>query len=205
MLTVAIQAGGDSRRMGQDKALIPFLGQPLIQRVMERVAKLADEILVTTNKPEAFGFLQVPLVVDVIPGTGALGGLYTALYAASHPLVTVVACDMPFVNPHILSACRLLLDESGAEVAIPRTEVGYEPFHAVYRKEACLAAVGLALEAGERRLISWFSAVRVAQLPPEIITRYDPQGLAFWNLNTPQELAQAEVLARSNEFVPPEP
>jgi molybdopterin-guanine dinucleotide biosynthesis protein A len=185
--------------MGQDKALIPFLGEPLIQRVVERVTILADEILVTTNKPEAYGFLQVSLVADVIPGTGALGGLYTALHAASHPLVAVVACDMPFVNPQILSAARRLLEETGADVAIARTEAGFEPFHAVYRREACLAAVGLALAAGERRLISWFPAVQVALLSPEIITRYDPQGLAFWNLNTPQELVQAEAQARTNK------
>ena len=202
MLTVAIQAGGDSRRMGQDKALIPFLGQPLIQRVMERVVMLADEILVTTNNPDAFGFLQVPLVADVIPGTGALGGLYTALHAAGHPLVAVVACDMPFVNPQILSAARSLLEETGVDVAIARTEDGFEPFHAVYRREVCLAAVGLALAAGERKLISWFPAVQVALLPPEIITRFDPQHLAFWNLNTPQELAQAEVLARTSASTP---
>lgn len=191
--------------MGQDKALIPFLGQPLIRRVMERVAILADEILVTTNKPEGFDFLQVPLVTDVIPGTGALGGLYTALYAARHPLVAVVACDMPFANPQILSEARRLLEETGADVAIARTEGGFEPFHAVYRREVCLAAVGVALAAGERKLISWFSAVQVALLPPEIITRCDPQGLAFWNLNTPQELAQAEALARNSESRRQEP
>jgi molybdopterin-guanine dinucleotide biosynthesis protein A len=205
MLTVAIQAGGDSRRMGQDKALIPFLGKPLIQRVMERVAMLADEILVTTNNPEAFGFLQVPLVMDILPGTGALGGLYTALYAAAQPLVAVVACDMPFVNSQILSAARHLLEETSADVAIARTEEGFEPFHAVYRREACLAAVRLALAAGERKLISWFPAVQVALLPTEIITRCDPQQLAFWNLNTPQELAQAEALARSSESALREP
>jgi molybdopterin-guanine dinucleotide biosynthesis protein A len=107
--------------MGQDKALIPFLGQPLIQRVKERVAKIADEVLVTTNNPEAFGFLQVRLVKDVIPGMGALGGLYTALYAASHPLVAVVACDMPFVNPLILS-WRACAWKKPALVAIARTE-----------------------------------------------------------------------------------
>lgn len=183
--------------MGQDKALIPFLGEPLIQRVMKRVAILADEILVTTNDPEAFDFLQVPLVADILPGTGALGGLYTALHAAIYPLVAVVACDMPFANPQILSAARRLLEETGADVAIARTEEGYEPFHAVYRREVCQAAVGLALAAGERRLISWFPAVQVVRLPPEIVNRCDPQGLAFWNLNTPLELAQAEEIARN--------
>jgi len=58
------------------------------------------------------------------------------------------------------------------------------------------------LAAGERKLISWFAAVQVRLLPSEIITRYDPQQLAFWNLNTPQELAEAEALARTSESEP---
>lgn len=204
MLTVAIQAGGESRRMGRDKGLIPFLGEPLIQRVLRRIAGVADEILVTTNQLDEYGFLQVPLVADVFPGNGALGGLYTALYAARHPLVAVVACDMPFVNPKILTAARELLEERKADVAIPRNDEGYEPFHAVYRRKTCLAAVGEALAKGERRLISWFPAVGIALLPPEMVTLYDPEGLAFWNLNTPQELAQAEALARASDASPHE-
>ena len=106
MLTVVIQAGGESRRMGQDKALIPFLGDHLIQRVRGRVAPLADELLVTTNQPQGYRFLGLPLFPDLIPGRGALGGLYTALSAASQPLVAVVACDMPFVNAEMLAAGR---------------------------------------------------------------------------------------------------
>lgn len=90
--------------MGQDKALLPFLGQPLIQRVIGRVRHLADEVLVTTNQPEGYQFLELPLIPDRIPDRGALGGLYTALDAAHFPLVAVVACDMPFVSPQLLSA-----------------------------------------------------------------------------------------------------
>ena len=73
MLTVAIQAGGTSRRMGQDKALSPFLGQPLIQHVVNRLSSLAAEIMVTTNQPQAYSFLSLPLYLDLIPGRGAAG------------------------------------------------------------------------------------------------------------------------------------
>ncbi len=62
MLTVIIQAGGESRRMGQEKALVPFLGRPLISRVIDRLAPIADEMVITTNHPEAFGFLELPLL-----------------------------------------------------------------------------------------------------------------------------------------------
>ena len=196
MLSVVIQAGGESRRMGQDKGLLLLLGQPLIARVMARVASLADEVLVTTNHPEAYRFLGVPLFEDVYPGTGALGGLYTALTVARHPLVAVVACDMPFASPEILAAARQRLLEAEVDVVIPQSEDGYEPFHAVYRRDICLPAVKDALEAGERRLISWFPAVKVATLSPEEAFRLDPLKLAFWNLNTPDEFKQAEQMAR---------
>ena len=83
MLTVVIQAGGQSRRMGKDKALIPFQGQPLISRVIQRVLPVASEILITTNKPQDFDFLPYTLITDIIPGRGALGGVYTALNAAT--------------------------------------------------------------------------------------------------------------------------
>jgi len=197
MLSVVIQAGGESRRMGQDKGLLLLLGQPLISRVMARVASLGDEVLVTTNHPDAYRFLDVPLFEDIYPGMGALGGLYTALTFARHPLVAVVACDMPFASPEILAAARQHLLDAEVDVVIPQSEDGYEPFHAVYRRDICLPAVKDALEAGERRLISWFPAVKVATLSAEEVTRLDPLKLAFWNLNTPEELRQAEQIARS--------
>ena len=75
MLTIAVQAGGESRRMGQDKALMPFLGQPLIQRVVKRLSAIADEIIITTNQPDSYRFLGLPLFPDTRPGHGALGGL----------------------------------------------------------------------------------------------------------------------------------
>ena len=102
MLSLVIQAGGQSRRMGQDKALLPFLGRPLVSRVIDRLASLADEVLVTTNQPEAYAFLGLPLLPDLKPGRGALGGLYTAVASAGSPLVAVVACDMPFVSPEVI-------------------------------------------------------------------------------------------------------
>ncbi len=104
MRSLVIQAGGQSRRMGQDKALLPFLGQPLIQRGITRLSHLADEVLVTTNHPENYSFVGLPLYPDIIPDRGALSGLYTALHAAHYDTVMVVACDMPFVSPALLGA-----------------------------------------------------------------------------------------------------
>ena len=103
MLTLAIQAGGESRRMGSDKALLLFLGQPMILRVLNRLARIADEVLITSNQPENYRFLGLSPIPDLLPGFGALGGLFTALSAAGHPYVAVVACDMPFASPELFA------------------------------------------------------------------------------------------------------
>jgi molybdopterin-guanine dinucleotide biosynthesis protein A len=191
-----VQAGGESRRMGQDKALMPFLGRPLIQRVVDRLSPIAEEVIVTTNSPNDYRFLSLPLFPDLKPGRGALGGLYTALSSATGDAVAVVACDMPFASASLIKAASRLLAEEDADVVIPNSGGGLEPMHAIYRRETCLPAIESAIEADKWRLISWFPQVKVRILQPEEIKPYDPSGLAFWNLNTPEEFAEAERQAQ---------
>jgi molybdopterin-guanine dinucleotide biosynthesis protein A len=197
MLTVCIQAGGQSSRMGEDKALKTFLGRPLIQRVIERLAPIADELIVTTNRPEDYTFLGLRLVSDLKPGRGALGGLYTAIASASNPIVAVVACDMPFASAALVEAASRLLVEEEADVVIAKTDEGYEPIHAVYRREICLSAIEAAINADMWKVIAWFPQVKVRVLTSQEIKRYDPIGLAFWNVNTPEEFMEAEKIATS--------
>jgi molybdopterin-guanine dinucleotide biosynthesis protein A len=196
MLTLVIQAGGESRRMGADKALLPFLGQPLILRPLNRLAGLADEVLVTSNQPESYRFLGLTPIPDLLPGFGALSGLYTALSVASHPYVAVVACDMPFASLELFAFELVLLRETGADAVIPRSEAGTEPFHAVYRRETCLPHVRAALENGKRRVDAWFPQVLIRYLEPAEIIAYDPDQRAFLNINTAEELMEAEGIAR---------
>jgi molybdenum cofactor guanylyltransferase len=198
-LTLVVQAGGESRRMGQNKALAPFLGEPLIARVLARVGGLADEILVTSNTPADLAFLGLPVLPDVIPGQGALGGLLTALTAAHHELVAVVACDMPFASPALLAAERETVETLGVDGCVPQSAEGFEPFHAVYRRETCRWAVEKALIAGEKRLISWFGDMRLVFYTPEQVARCDPSGAAFINVNSPEELRAAEALASGDQ------
>jgi molybdopterin-guanine dinucleotide biosynthesis protein A len=197
MLSVVIQAGGQSTRMGENKALKLFLGRPLIQRVRERMEPIADELLVTTNQPDEYAFLKLPLFPDIKPDRGALGGLYTALVSAAHPQVAVVACDMPFASAPLLVAAAKFLEQEQVDVVIAETAEGFEPLHAVYRRETCLAAVESAIAADQWRMISWFSKVKVRKLTHEELQQFDPEGLAFWNLNTPEEFSEAERRAGS--------
>lgn len=197
MLSIVIQAGGQSSRMGEDKALKLFLGKPLIQRVVERVSPIADELIVTTNRPTDYAFLNQRLVPDLKPGRGALGGLYTAIASANHPFVAVVACDMPFASTRLIESAHRLLVKEEADVLIAQTDEGYEPFHAVYRRETCLPAIEAAIHEDKWKVTSWFSEVKLRKLTPDELKALDPAGLCFWNVNTPEEFANAEKLAQS--------
>jgi molybdopterin-guanine dinucleotide biosynthesis protein A len=195
MFSIVIQAGGASSRMGRDKGLIPFLGEPLIQRVLKRLEHISDEILVTTNTPQDYQFLGIPLFSDIFPDRGALGGLYTALQAASHPIVAVVACDLPFINARLLVAEKDMLLKTQSDVVVPSASEGLEPLHAIYRSAACLKPVKNALDAGKWRVDVWFDQVDLRIFSNDEILRYDPQFLSFRNVNTPQDLKAAIQIA----------
>mgnify|MGYP001647024650 FL=1 len=198
-VTVVIQAGGESRRMGQSKATVPFAGRPLICRLVERLGPVADDLVITTNEPERLDFLhaefpqyRIQLVRDAFNVRGALPGLYTALEAARNPYVAVVACDMVFASPSLVVAEALAMNETGADVVVPVNKHGFEPFHAMYRRAGCLPAVSAALDRGEKRAQGFFADVEVCEFPQERVLEAEPMGGCFINANTPEELRAIE-------------
>ena len=200
-ITVAIQAGGESRRMGRSKATVPFLGRPLICRLVERLSPVADELLITTNEApelaflhEEFPDLEIRLIPDVHDERGALPGLHTALSAARCPHVAVVACDMVFASPALVVAESVAAVESGADAVVPVNRHGFEPFHALYRPERCLPAVEAALARGERRAQSFFGDVALREFTRAEVQAAEPRGGCFLNANTPEQLAAFEQM-----------
>lgn len=200
-VTVVIQAGGESRRMGRSKATVPFDGRPLICRLVERLAPAADELIITTNEAENLGFLaeqypdlDIKLVSDAFDFRGALPGLFTALQAASNPFVAVVACDMVFASASLVVAESIAMAETGADVVVPVNQHGYEPFHAMYRRSGCLGAVRRALDRGEKRAQSFFDddEVTVLEFAQERVLEVEPRGGCFINANTPDELKRLQ-------------
>lgn len=194
MVSIAVQAGGKSSRMGEDKALVRLAGTPLIERVLGRIDGLADEILITTNRPETLAYLNLRMVGDEVPGAGALHGLKTALSAAQGEIVLVISCDTPFVSRELLE--HLLCRVHEADVIVPKNGDKYEPLQAVYNSAHCLPAVKEALESGGRRMISFFPKVHVLPIEGPVLTKYDPSRLSFFNINTPEDLERAEQLLK---------
>jgi molybdenum cofactor guanylyltransferase len=195
-----VLAGGLSRRLGQDKRQLRFWsadGPMLLEYVVGVVARLCADVVVVLNDPDKWHTLPARLVQDVYADGGALGGIYAGLQAAQHEYALAVACDMPFLNAALLGA--MLAKPRDYDVLVPRSPqpgaarnaLDVEPLHAIYAK-TCLAPIQATLESGRRQIAAFFPAVRVAFVEPEEARHYDPTGRSFLNVNTPEQMAEAE-------------
>lgn len=189
-VTIAILAGGKSSRMGTDKSFVLFQGRPMIEVVREQVTGLGDELVLITNKPDIYAYLDLPMFGDVYPDHGSLGGIFTAVHYASHPYTLVVACDMPWLNRPLLEYMISLRET--ADVVVPRWEKYPEPLHAVYSK-ACLAPIEANLKAKRLKITGFFDQVRVHFVERETIARFDRAGRSFANVNTPEDLRETQT------------
>ncbi|MFQ5433901.1 MAG: molybdenum cofactor guanylyltransferase [Anaerolineae bacterium] len=188
-ITVAIMAGGKSSRMGRDKAFVPFNGRPLIETVLRQVAGLGTETILITNKPEPFRYFGLPMFADVVPDCGPLGGIYTAVHHAAHPHTLVVACDMPWLNRDLLKHMLTLREE--ADIIVPRWTQFPEPLHAIYHKN-CLPPIKSHLQAGQFKIVRFYNQVKVRYVDRVEIEPWDGDGRSFANINTPQQLDDAQ-------------
>lgn len=197
-ISAAILAGGQSRRMGQDKALLEVEGRALIEYVIDVANKVANETLIVASDRPEYEEFGCHVVADKFPQSGSLGGIYTALSEASNDYCLVLACDMPFVNEALI---RFMIDElDDADAVVPalaaeRSDQGgpetLETLHAIYSK-ACIPAIDRQLNAGVFKVIGFFSEVKVKKLPEDVVLEYDPQLLSFFNCNTPEEFEWAK-------------
>ncbi len=190
-----ILAGGASRRMGRDKALLDLGGRPLIGVVTERVREVANEVIICADDMARYAPFADRCVPDVYTGVGTLGGLHAGLGAAANELSIVVGCDMPFIRPVVLS--WFVAAAPGFDLVILRHPDGLEPLHAVYHKR-CLPAIEASIAAGERRADGFHNGLRVRYVSPDEIAALDPGRCSFRNLNTPAEwlAARAELASR---------
>ncbi len=192
-ISLAIIAGGQSRRMGIDKAFVELGGTPLIERVIARSANLGQsETILITNKPAQYAHLGLPMFGDILRDKGSLGGIYTALTRAKSPDVLVLACDMPFVKTDLLhymvGQCR-----DDFDIVVPTVDGYPQGLHAIYKK-TCIAPIAAQLAANRLKIIRFYDQMRVRYLDEADYAPFDPQGRSFANLNTPEELAEAERL-----------
>ncbi len=188
-VSAIVLAGGQSRRMrGRNKALICVSGRPLVERIVGVLRKVFREVLVITNTPEDFEFLGVPMLEDLLPGTGSFGGLYTGLRFCASQHAFLVACDMPFLNERVIRYLASKIDRN--DVVVPRVNDMLEPLHAVYSR-SCLPHIRDLLDRGDLKIINLFPNVRVLEVPEAELMQFDPNLRCFMNINTPEDLEAA--------------
>ena len=179
--------------MGTNKAFVEVGGKPIIERILGQVKDLGEELLIVANEPEAYAHLGLPVVPDLIPSKGPLGGLYTAILASQGEHTLVVSCDQPFLNRDLL---RYLIGlRAGYDVVVPLNRDGYpQSMYAIYGKR-CAEPIRHRIEADQLKVIGFFPEVRVREVAGPEIDQFDPERVSFFNVNTPADLIEAQRLA----------
>ncbi len=195
-MTGAVLAGGRSTRMGTNKALLELGGSRLIERLLNAIRPLFSEVLIVANDPQTYADLGAPVWPDRIPGKGALGGIYTAVFHSRFPHTFCIACDMPFPNPEVIRYLRDL--GPGYDVVVPRTVDGNQPLHAVYGK-SCLAPIEAMIGDDRLKIDRLFPLVRTRVVGEDELRPIDPTLRSFVNVNTRREFDEAARLALGSQ------
>ena len=212
-VTGIILAGGKSQRMGENKALMRIGEDSLIGHVVRRMRLVTDELLLITNSPTEYAqSFHLPMHRDIVPNTGALGGVYTGLTFASHDTVLCVACDSPFLEPKLLTHLVSALGEYDAVMPYTYKGVGVrnlshsdtrritlQTLCAAYSKR-CLPIIELMLQDAELRVHALNERAHIKRISPEIWQKYDPDGMSFFNINTPEDFDRANLYISSQSL-----
>lgn len=180
--------------MGQNKALMRLGDEPLIAHVIRQMELVTDELLLITNEPDLYTILKLPMYADILPDMGALGGLHAGLTYAANRTVICVGCDMPLLQPNLLSHLTTLLGDYDAVVpcvqAADRSTPVLQTLSAVYSKR-CLSIIDGMLAVGELRVHALYDRIDARIVQPHEWRAFDPQGLSFFNINTPEDFEEA--------------
>ncbi len=186
-----VLAGGRSSRMGRTKSLVEVGGVPMIVRVGNALGGIVADLVVVADDHRRAGGLPARIARDAVVDAGPVAGLAAGLRAAEHELCVVVACDLPFLQPRLLRYLVDLAASDGADATVPRSGGRPQPLHAVYRR-SCLPAVEDALDRSALQMSALLDRLHTRYVEPEAWMPFDPLGISLRNVNTPQELEEAE-------------
>lgn len=184
-VTGIILAGGKSSRYGSNKALVEFRGARLIEHAVGTMKTLFRDVILVTNTPADYAFLEMPMVQDVIKGLGPIGGIYSGLRTISEEAGFIAACDMPFLNVGLI---RHMVDtRKSFDAVLPRMGRMIEPLHAIYTKK-CLPVIKASIDSQAYQIVKCFQKLRVKYLDEEELRAFDPELRSFFNINKPKDL-----------------
>jgi len=184
-MTGVILAGGKNRRIGTNKAFLVVNGTRIIDRTVGIFKGIFQEVILVTNDPLAYLDQNVTIVTDIIPDKGAMGGLYTGLFFASHRRAFVCACDMPLINGKFI---EYMISQVGCyDIVAPDAGDGVQPMHAIYDKKF-LPEMKSLLEQDKLKISCLYKSGRTLTIRGDIITSFDREKRMFLNVNTFEDL-----------------
>jgi molybdopterin-guanine dinucleotide biosynthesis protein A len=186
-----ILAGGESSRMGRDKARLELGGVPLILRTARLVESVAGAPTIIGN-PDAYRGFDLRAIPDDWPGAGPLGGIATALRAATASWTLIVATDLPYLTRAWLEHLVTRGLASEADAVVPANLRGAEPMCAMYHRRA-EPSIRAALERGTRKVTDGLLGIQVETITPVEWKRFDSEGLLFKNMNSPEDYEEAKA------------
>jgi molybdopterin-guanine dinucleotide biosynthesis protein A len=190
-MTGIVLSGGENRRMGRDKAFLKLDGVPLIEHVLRTLRGIFPKTIIVTNTPSAYTLYDTVVITDAVDKRGPLTGIYSGLLHSTDEHNFVVACDMPFLNPGLISYMAGLVQ--GYDIVVPKVAGRVEPLHAIYSK-GLLPLIERRLHQDARQIQGIFNEARVLYVTESEIVRYDPEKRSLKNLNTPEEYKEAACL-----------
>jgi len=197
-LTALVLAGGQSTRLGRDKALVKVDGTSMIERVVRTVRSVCAEVLLLGGDAKELAFLGHPVLPDSALGEGPLFALRGGLEAMRHPWAFATSCDAPFLNPRLIEYLWKLRGVHQAVVPFTAMDRQPKPLCALYLK-SCLPAIRKVLDGGERKMTAFYGGVRFLLVPEDNLRLVDPYLLSFHNVNTQEDLRIAEEIASKDD------
>lgn len=184
-MTGAILAGGQSRRMGSNKALLKIGGETIIERTVRVFKKIFDDTVIIANDPLTYEGLSTRIYTDIHKGAGALGGVYTALFHSSSRYTFVAACDMPLLDE---ASIKVIVARAGLDAVVPYIDGRLHPMHALYSKR-CMRTIEEMIKAGDLKINNLLERLAVRKLTVEDF-KGAPIGTSVENINTPYDLSR---------------
>lgn len=192
--TGVVLAGGKSARFGESKPRMVFQGEPLAARAHRTLSGVFDRTIVITAEKDNLSDLGLPVVQDLLPEKGPLGGIYTALKSIETDYAFVMACDQPFVNAGLIR--HICAAAVGCDALVPRTEELLYPLFACYSRN-CLPFVEDYIKRDILKIIRFYPDVNTKYMEREEIERYDPGMKSFFNINRPEDFEEAKKVVEN--------
>ncbi len=200
-VSCVILAGGESRRMGTNKALVEIKGKALVERVLERVGPLFEEVMISAHGDEGYSYPGTKILKDTLEGRGPAVGVSAALQAASNDWVFIVACDQPLVSAALIRKLAALAVNGTSDAVVPRAGGRVQTMCALYKK-TCLAPLEERVKRGRRGLVRFLEdtpALEVRYVGEEELAEADPKLTSFIDVDTKEDLTRAEELLTRKE------